>query len=273
MSQTNEQTAGNDSEVSDTREGPVFRITMRRAKRRNALSRSLVSGLLGAFQTATSDREIRVVVLEGDGPVFCAGGDISEYVDAARTGAAQATADGLTDLLSAITTCPAPVIAKVQGAAYGGGFGLVCAADLAVASMDARFSLSEARLGLVPATISPYVIAALGPRQAKARMLLASPFSAEDARQMGLVHVVTDPESLDHTVNDLVNQLLRSAPGALTIIKRLPAMLTGADSASARAITAHLLVERLASDEGQEGLRAFLDKRPPAWAPESRESS
>jgi methylglutaconyl-CoA hydratase len=273
MNPMNEQPTSNGDELSAIKDGAVYRITMRRTERRNALSRSLVNALLGAFQTATNDREIRVVLLEGDGPVFCAGGDISEYVDAARTGTAAATADGLTDLLAAITTCPAPVVAKVQGAAYGGGVGLVCAADLAVASMDARFSLSEARLGLVPATISPYVIAALGSRQAKARMLLASPFSSDEAHRIGLVHSVTEPEALDDAVDELIDQLLRSAPGALTLIKRLPAMLAGADSDSVRTITAELLIERLASDEGQEGLRAFLAKRPPAWAPNQRQQA
>lgn len=245
-------------------EGPVLRLTMARPERRNALSRGLVAELHGAFSGIQEGSQTRVVVLDGEGDVFCAGGDIGEFSRAAADGRAVADAEGLTALLAAMAACPAPIVVKVHGAAYGGGVGLVCAADIAIAGAGARFSLSEARLGLVPATIGPYVVAALGRREAVARMLLAAPFGAEEALRCGLVHACVPDEGLDAAVEAAVADLLRGAPGALAMIKRLPAMVAGDDPAGAMT---QLLAERLASDEGQEGLRAFLEKRPAAWVP------
>ena len=250
------------------REGPVCRVTLARPARRNALSRALVGELGRVFAGIASGDGTRVVVLAGEGPVFCAGGDIAEFGEAAATGRSAADAEGLADLLAAMAACPAPIVVRVQGAAYGGGVGLVCAADVAIAAEGTRFSLSEARLGLVPAVIAPSVVAALGAREARARMLLAAPFGADDALRSGLVHRVVPPARLDAAVADAVADLLRGAPGALAAIKRLPTLVAGDDPAT-RAATTGLLVERLASDEGREGLRAFLEKRPPAWT-ESR---
>lgn len=254
--------------VTIDQQGPVRRITLNRPARRNALSRALVAALTEAFAAIGEGGETRVVVLGGDGPAFCAGGDIAEFAEAAAAGRAVADAAGLADLLAAIAGCPAPVVARIQGAAFGGALGLICAADIVIAAEDARFSLSEARLGLVPAVISPYVLAALGERQAKARMLLAAPFEADEALRIGLVHRVVPLDGLDAAVDEAVADLLRCAPGAQTAIKRLPARLRTAGDAGARALTTALLVERLASEEGQEGLRAFLEKRPAAWVPE-----
>jgi methylglutaconyl-CoA hydratase len=152
--------------------------------------------------------------------------------------------------------------------AFGGGVGLVCAADIAIGAEGTRFSLSEARLGLVPAVISPYVVAALGAREAKARMLLAAPFGTDEAIRCGLVHRVVPVEELDATVESAIAELLRGAPGALATIKRIPAMVSGLDAAATRAATTGLLAERLASEEAGQGLRAFLEKRPAAWVPE-----
>jgi methylglutaconyl-CoA hydratase len=164
--------------------------------------------------------------------------------------------------------CPAPVVAAVQGAAYGGGFGLVCAADLAVAATGTQFSLSEARLGLVPAVIGPYVVRALGPREAAARMLLAAPFGAEDALRLGLVQQVVGPAELDAAVESTVGLLLKSPPGALAAIKRLVGDVVGRDPGEVRAAMVALIAERRASAEGQEGMAAFLAKRAASWVPE-----
>jgi methylglutaconyl-CoA hydratase len=254
---------GNDLKM--LQDGPVRRITLARAARRNALSRSLVAALHRAFTSIAEDGETRVVVLSGDGPVFCAGGDIAEFSEAAASGRSRADAEGLADLLAAMATCPAPVVACVHGAAFGGAVGLVCAADVAIAAEGTRFSLSEARLGLVPAVISPYVIAALGVREAKARMLLAAPFGVDEALRCGLIHRCVPPAQLDAATEEAVADLLHCAPGALAAIKRLPSLLAGADAETVRAVTTSLLVERLASDEGREGLRAFLEKRPAVW--------
>jgi methylglutaconyl-CoA hydratase len=248
-------------------DGPVRRITMTRAAKRNALSRALVAALHHAIAEVREGDGTRVVVLAGDGPVFCAGADIAEFVEAAEGGSAVADGEGIVDLLAAIATCPAPVVARVHGAVFGGAVGLVAACDLAIAAEGTRFSLSEARLGLVAAVIAPYVFAALGPREAKARILLASPFDAVEALRIGLVHRVVPADGLDGALDATIGELLMGAPGALAAIKRLPGMLEGRDPAAARVVTTALLAERLVSDEGQEGLRAFLERRRPAWAP------
>jgi len=243
-------------------DGPILRLTMARPERRNALSRALVAALHDAFAAVQEGGETRVVVLDGEGPSFCAGGDIGEFSQAAADGRAVADAEGLTAMLAAMAGCPVPVVAKVHGAAFGGGVGLVCAADIAIAGAGTRFSLSEARLGLAAAVIAPYVVAALGRREAVARMLLAAPFDAGEALRIGLVHVTMPDDDLDAAVEASVADLLRGAPGALAAIKRLPALVAGGDPSGAMAA---LLAERLASDEGQEGLRAFLEKRPASW--------
>lgn len=262
----------NHNDLTITYDGPVLRLTLTRAARRNALSRVLVATLQRTFSAITVGGDTRVVVLAGDGPVFCAGADITEFVDAAHTDQSRADADGLADLLEAMTACPVPIVARVHGAAFGGAVGLICASDVAIAAADTTFALSEARLGIIPAVISPSVIAALGPRAANARMLLAAPFGAADALRSGLVHEVAPLDDLDAAVEDAVANLLRCAPGALAAIKRLPSLLNAVDPDTIRATTTGLLVERLASAEGQEGLRAFVEKRPASWVPASEES-
>jgi methylglutaconyl-CoA hydratase len=255
-----------DNVLSITRQGPVLRLTLSRPQRRNALSRALVGALLDAI-TAVDPSTTRVIVLAGEGAAFCAGGDISEYAESAAAGRAEADAETLTALLAAMTACPLPIAGRVHGSAYGGGFGLVCACDLAIAAAGSTFSLSEARLGLIPAVISPYVFAALGPREAKARMLLATPFGTDDALRMGLIQAAVAAEELDAAVDRAVADLLKGAPGALAGVKqRLPAIFAGVDGEAVRAATAGLLAERLGSDEAKEGLRAFLEKRPPTWS-------
>jgi methylglutaconyl-CoA hydratase len=249
-------------------EGPVRRIILARPARRNALSRSLVAALYEAFAGIAEGGKTRIVVLSGDGPAFCAGGDIAEYAESAAEGRSQTDASRLADLLATMTSCPAPIVARVNGAAYGGGVGLVCASDIAIAAEGTRFSLSEARLGLVPAVISPYVIEAFGARQARAHMLLSAPFGVEEALRCGLVHRVVPAEALDTAIEETIADLLRGAPGALATIKRIPAMLNGLDAAATRTATAGLLSERLGSEEAREGLRAFLEKRSPAWVPQ-----
>ncbi len=252
-------------EVSVRHEGPVQWITLTRAARRNALSRSLIDALLRHVESVQEGGPTRVVVLTGEGPAFCAGGDIAEYAEAAASGRGGTSADALARLLAAIEACPVPVVAGVHGAAYGGGLGLLCAADIVVAEEGAQFSLSEARLGLVPAAIAPYVIATLGVRQAKALMLLAAPFGVDEALRVGLVHRRASAGALGTVLDETIADLLRSAPGALSAIKRIPQMLDGLDEGARRDAVVRLHAERLASDEGREGLGAFLEKRPAAW--------
>jgi methylglutaconyl-CoA hydratase len=252
-------------ELIVAQDGTVLRLTLNRPTRRNALSRSLVQALGHAVAGIAAGGTTRVVVLDGAGAVFCAGGDIAEFSASEGGDRARADAEGLVDLLAAMTACPVPIVAQVHGAAYGGGVGLLCAADLVVAADGTAFSLSEARLGLVPAVVGPYVFAALGIREAKARMLLATPFSVDDALRSGLVHRAVPPGELTVATDEVVASLLRGAPGALAEIKRFPALVAGFDPATTRDAMAALLVERLGSDEAREGLRAFLEKRPATW--------
>jgi methylglutaconyl-CoA hydratase len=237
---------------------------MNRPARRNALSRGLVAALHRAVQEAAAIDGVRVVVLGGEGPAFCAGADIGEFASSTEDGLARSDAEGIVGLLGAMASSPLPIVAKVHGAAFGGALGLICAADIVVAADDARFALSEARLGLVAAVIAPYVYAALGNREARARILRAAPFDAETALRIGLVHEVAPAGDLDAAVEAVVADLLRGAPGALATIKRLPEIL-GKSPTVIRNATVDLLAERLASEEGREGLAAFLEKRSPAW--------
>lgn len=253
-----------ESPVRVERTGPVLRVTMDRPARRNALSRGLVAALHGAIREAGATAGVRVVVLGGDGPAFCAGGDIGEFASSAEDGLARSDAEGIVGLLGAMAASPLPIVARVQGAAFGGALGLICAADIVVAADDARFALSEARLGLVAAVIAPYVYSALGHREARARILRAAPFDAATALRIGLVHEVVPAAELDAAVGAVVDDLLRGAPGALATIKRMPDNL-GKSPRVVRNATVDLLAERLASDEGREGLAAFLEKRAPSW--------
>jgi methylglutaconyl-CoA hydratase len=248
-------------------DGPVLRITLNRPERRNSLTRELVASLTDAFTSIREGSETRVVVLSGEGPVFCAGADIEEFLDAAASGRAMSDAEGVANLLAAMTACPAPIIARVTGGAYGGGVGLLCACDIAIAGGEATFSLSEARLGLAAAVISPYVIAAMGEREAKAKMLLGAPFDAAEAMRTGVVQQVVTEDRLDDAIQESIGNILRCAPGALAAIKRLTTDLRSLDAAGARALTTKLLAERLASEEGREGLKAFTEKRRATWAP------
>jgi methylglutaconyl-CoA hydratase len=252
-------------ELSADRHGPVLRLTLNRPGKRNALSRSLAIALREAIESAGSDGQTRVIILTGVGPSFCAGGDISQFANDVDEEQALADAHGLIGLYEAIVSCPSPIVARVHGPNFGGGVGLVCASDIVVASESARFSLSEARLGIVPAVVGPYVIAAIGAHEAKARMLLASPFEAHDALRLGMVHQCVPDDELDGAVDRVVGDLLACAPGALAHIKRLPGLVASTDAPEVGDTTARLMAQRITSEEGREGLRAFLEKRPASW--------
>ena len=258
----------NEDTLKVTPEGALLRLTLNRPERRNALSRGLIAALSRVFTGFDVGAEVRVVLLTGEGPVFCAGADIVEFAEAAADGQNQSDADGLAELLALMHACPLPIVASVRGAAFGGGVGLLCVADIVLAAKETRFSLSEARLGLVPATIGPYVVATLGPREARARMLLAAPFSGEEALRSGLIHRLIPPDDLETATRETVTDLLAGAPGAHVAIKRLMRLLAPPPSAATRKATTELLAARLASPEAAEGLQAFLEKRPAAWTGE-----
>ena len=253
--------------VIDERRGAAVWLTMNRPDVRNALARELVAELRAGVERAIADEDARAIVLAGAGPVFCAGADVNQYRIASHRDEVLADGERLFDLLDTIATSPKPVIARVQKAAYGGAIGLVAAADLVVASDDTRFSLSEARLGLVPAVIGKSVVRALGPRQARAAMLLAEPFNADEARRIGLVHRVVSTEALDEAVETWVSQIRSNAPGALRDSKVLVHDIAfgGFSDEEIRARSTSLAADRRAGAEGQEGMNAFLEKRHAAW--------
>jgi methylglutaconyl-CoA hydratase len=245
----------------DTRR--VARVTLDRPERHNAFDEALIAALTAAFRSLP---DVRAVILTGNGKSFCAGADLDWMKRAATWTETENAADAmrLSDMLAAIDACPAPVIAVAHGSVFGGGVGLVACADLVVATPDAKFRLSEVRLGLTPATISPFVVAAIGARQARRYAITAEIFGAEDARRIGLVHEVTDAP--DEQVAHWLNALLECAPGAVADAKRLVADVSGRPiDDDLRAETARRIAARRASAEGREGVAAFLDKRPPNW--------
>lgn len=240
-------------------------LTINRPDRRNALSRNLLRALHGAVVTSASFSEVRCIVLAGSGPVFCAGADINEFSQAEDPAILVADGEILARLLDAIANSPKPVIARVHGAALGGGVGLVAAADYAIADQSARFALSEVRLGLVPAVISPYVVRAIGRRRAQALMLSGTTIEATDAHRIGLVHQVVEEQALDAAIDELVSTLGTAAPGAMAAVKDLLDIVESGTPDIVRDQTIRILGERRMSAEGQEGMQAFLDKRPPNW--------
>ena len=242
-------------------------LTLDRPERHNVFDEALIATLTEAFAGFATSRP-RAVVLRGNGKSFCAGADLGWMKRAAGWSEAENQADGLrlSDMMLAIDTCPAPVIVAAQGAVYGGGVGLVACADIAVAHSAASFRLSEVRLGLTPATISPFVVAAIGARQARRYFLTAEAFDAGMARDIGLVHAVTD--DLDTQVEACLSALLECAPDAVADAKALVRDIAGRPVTSElRADTGRRIAARRASDEGREGLDAFFAKRRPAWTP------
>lgn len=243
-------------------------LILNRPEKRNPLSRELVRALHGAVETAATQDDVRCLVLAGAGPIFCAGADLNEFVQADDPAILAADGELLSRLLEAISDSPKPVIARVQGAALAGGFGLAAAADVVVAASDARFALTEVRIGLVPAVIGPFVLRALGRRAVLPHMLGGGRFDATEALRIGLVHQVVEPNALDAAVDALVEGFSQAAPGALAATKQLVSEIDGRDPLAVRELTIRLAGERRMSEEGQEGMRSFLEKRRPTWVPE-----
>ena len=246
----------------------VATIRLSRADKHNAFDDRIIAELDAAFTRVGSDPQVRVVVLASEGKSFSAGADLDWMRRMADYGEADNLADAraLAVMLRTLNELPKPTIARVQGATFGGGVGLVACCDIAVASKAAIFCLSEARLGLTPSTISPYVVAAMGANEARRYFLTAERFDAAAAERIGLVHLVAAPERLDHAVDDLVAALLQNGPMAITECKQLIRRVASrpVDEAMIEDTAQHIARVR-ASAEGKEGVRAFLEKLPPAW--------
>jgi methylglutaconyl-CoA hydratase len=238
------------------RAGPVLRITLARPERRNAFGAELIAELTGAFADVG---DARAVVLAGDGPSFSSGADVEWMRRSIELSYEENVADArrLRRMLEAIDECPAPVVARVQGHALGGGCGLVAAADVVVTAEDAVFAFSEVKLGIIPAVISPFALAKIGPSAARRYFLTGERFDAATALRIGLVHEVT--AELDPSVDRVLAELLSAGPEAVRAAKRL--VLDRPDALS----TERRIAERRTSGEGQEGLRAFLERREPSW--------
>lgn len=248
----------------------VATVTMNNPDKHNAFDDAIIAELTQAFQQLADDDEVRVVVLAAEGKSFSAGADLNWMKRMATYTHAENLRDShaLAEMLRVLNFMPKPTIARVQGAAFGGAVGLVSCCDMAVAGTRANFCLSEVKIGLLPATISPYVVAAIGQRAARRYFTTAERFSADAARQLGLVSEVVDNDELDNVIELWITHLLNNSPAAVKAAKQL--VFDVAD----RVIDIPLIAEtcnRIAdirvSAEGQEGLTAFLEKRPPAWAP------
>ena len=252
------------SDVRAERDGAVVTLTLDRPDRRNALDPSLLTSLARAIDDVSGDDTVRVVVLTGAGSAFSAGADL-EWMRASRALSSaenRAEAAAMAEAFDTVDRCPKAVIARVNGAAIGGGAGLVACADVAVAVEGARFAFAEVRLGLLPATISPYVVRAIGPGHARELFTSGRPFEAEEAHSLGLVHRVVTADDLDAAVADSVRDFLACAPGAVATNKRLVRDLT---ASLALTDLPDRIAEARAGSEGQEGLAAFVDKREPSW--------
>lgn len=250
------------------RSGAIATVTLNRPDVRNAFDDALIAALTRAFRELGADSSIRVIVLAANGKAFCAGADLTwmrrmaDYTHAENL----ADATALATMLRTIHECPKPVIARVQGDVFAGGMGLVAACDIAVAVDTARFCLSEVKLGLIPATIAPYVIAAMGARSAQRFFLTAEVFPAQTAAQIGFVHELAAAEELDTRIAHFTAALLSASPAALTAAKRLLSEVGGRPIDDALvADTASRIADIRASDEGREGVQSFLNKQKPSW--------
>ncbi len=247
--------------------GPVTVISLNRPEVRNAFNETLIAELTSVAHEIAADGSVRAVVLRGSGPVFCAGADLQwmsrmvgysheENLDDARRAAA---------MYQALDALPVPLIGRVHGAALGGGAGLAAVCDVVVAAEDAVFGFTEVTLGIVPAMISPYVVRKIGLSAARELCLNGARFSAARAKDIGLVHEVVAPDRIDLAVDRHVQLFRKAAPSAIALTKRLLRDVYGRRPSDVTALTVDAIASQRVSDEGQEGMRAFLEKRPPSW--------
>ncbi len=243
-------------------------VWLAREKVRNAFNETLIASLTAAFTRLGEDDAVRAIVLAGRGPAFCAGADLDWMRRMAGYSHDENYADAraLAAMLRTIYLCPKPTIARVHGDAYAGGMGLVAACDIAVAASSANFCLSETKLGLIPATIGPYVVRALGEQATRRYALTAERFDAAEALRLGFVHAVAAPEALDARIEEILAAIMQTSAHAVREAKRLVREVAGRpiDEALAQD-TAERIAAIRASDDGREGVRAFLDKRKPRW--------
>jgi methylglutaconyl-CoA hydratase len=256
--------------IAVTRDGSFAHVTLDRPETRNAFDAALIAELRATFDRfATEPADVlRGVVLAGAGPAFCAGADVEWMRAAAGLSIDENERDAaaMQAMYAAIDACPAPVVARVHGAALGGGMGLCAVADIVIATADATFGFTETKLGILPAVISPFVVPKIGESHARALFTTGMRFDAARALRIGLVHeVVPDVAALDARMDALGDELLAAGPTAARAAKALVRELRGLDPTEARRHTVRHIAQQRTSAEGQEGLAAFLEKRHPAW--------
>ena len=248
--------------------GALATVTLNRPEVRNAFNDEVITELTQAFTQLGQDPQVRAIVLAAEGPAFCAGADLNWMRRMADYTHAENLADAaaLAEMLRVIYTCPKPTVARIQGDVYAGGMGLVAVCDIAVSVDTANYCLSEVKLGLYPATISPYVIRAMGARAAHRYFLTAERFDAAEALRMGFVHAVVSPAQLDDKVDELTKALVSASPNAVKECKTLLHDVAGQDiDATLIALTVEGIASIRASLEGKEGVQSFLQKRKPSW--------
>jgi len=250
------------------RDGAVARVYLNRPELRNAFNDAVIAELTQAFRTLGADASLRAIVLGGHGKAFCAGADLNWMRAIGHYSWAQnkADAEGLAEMLWTVYSCPLPVVGRIQGDCYAGGLGLAAACDVLVAAEGVHFCLSEARLGLLPATIGPYVVRALGEQASRRYFVTAERFSAAEAHRLGFVHERVAAEALDAKVDEIAATLVANGPAAVKACKQLVHDVAGQPiTAALREDTARRIADIRASDEGRAGVQAFLHKRNPPW--------
>ena len=253
----------------ETNDLGIATVTMNRPKVHNAFNTDMIGALRACFDRLAADQRVRIVALRGAGPSFSAGGDLNYMKSTTAWSEAENKADAarLSDMLASLNEMPKPTIAMVHGSAFGGGVGLVACADIAIAAAGAKFGLTEIRLGMIPAAISPFVLAAIGSRAARRYFLTGERFDAATALQLGLIHqTVEDQAALEAATLDIVNALLAGGPNAMAQAKTLIAEIGDRPIDQAlRHDAAHRIAGLRGGAEGQEGMTAFFDKRPAKW--------
>jgi methylglutaconyl-CoA hydratase len=251
------------------REGPVEHVALDRPEVRNAFNPALVDDLYAWARSIDDRPDLRAAVLSGAGPVFCAGGDLAGMAALVHATREDNLADAqrMAAMFDALDRLAVPLIGRVHGAALGGGAGLASVCDIVVAADDAMFAFSEVKLGIVPSVISPYVLARVGQAAARELFLTGARFGAARAKEIGLVHAVVPAAELDAAVGRYLAEILSAGPEAVRAAKRLIRDVWGRPPADAAELTVSVLADRRVSAEGQEGLRAFLEKRRPGWVP------
>lgn len=250
-------------------DGSRATVTFNRPDIHNAFNSGMIDELAAAFREIEGKKQIRLVILTGAGKSFCAGADLN-WMRAVKDASYEvnlAESNRLADLFWQMYSFPLPIIARVNGAAIGGGTGFVAVCDIAIAARSSKYSFSEVKIGVVPACIGPYVIRKLGEGRARELFITGERMEAERAHEVGLVNAVVDDEALDSAINELAMQIESSGPNAITMAKKLVSSVPAMSPSEFRLYTAEMIAKLRQSPEGQEGMDAFLNKRTPSWVP------